>query len=168
MNDALLQDLMERVRGRFFGKYRGKVVEVDASTMRIKALVPAVLQETTSGWCMPCVPYAGKEVGFVMLPEVGSGVWIEFEGGDTSLPIWVGGFWWTGETPPDANADVKAVFTATGSIAFDTAGKTIELEHVDGHTVVMESAGVTVTAGSGKIAAGSSGVSVNDGAFEVK
>jgi phage baseplate assembly protein gpV len=139
MSDALLQDLMERMRGRFFGKYRGVVSDVDAATMRIKATIPAVLGETTSGWCEPCVPYAGKEVGFVMLPEVGSGVWIEFEGGDTSYPIWVGGFWRKGEFPPKADADVKAVFTKAGSLSFDTAGTTIEAEHADGHTVTMES-----------------------------
>ena len=48
---------------------------------------------------MPCVPYAGPNVGFAFLPEVGSGVWIEFEGGDVSYPIWVGGYWREGEVP---------------------------------------------------------------------
>ena len=85
MNDALLQDLLDHVKHRFYGKYRGIVTDVDASTMRIKASVPAVLPTTPTGWAMPCVPYAGPQVGFLMLPEVGSGVWIEFEGGDVSL-----------------------------------------------------------------------------------
>ena len=43
MTDALLQDLLDYVRSRFFGKYRGVVVDVDASTMRVKASVPSVL-----------------------------------------------------------------------------------------------------------------------------
>ena len=47
------------VRGRFFGKYRGVVVDVDAQTMRVKASVPSVLGGVTSGWAAPCVPYAG-------------------------------------------------------------------------------------------------------------
>ena len=59
---------------------------VDAATCRIKAKVPAVLGDAESGWCMPCVPYAGPKVGIAFLPEVGSGVWIEFEGGDVSYP----------------------------------------------------------------------------------
>ena len=39
MNDPLLQELMDRVRNRFYGKYRGVVTDVDASTMRVKASV---------------------------------------------------------------------------------------------------------------------------------
>jgi len=49
MNEALLMDLLERVKHRFYGKYRGVVTDVDAATMRIKAIVPAVLGGTTSG-----------------------------------------------------------------------------------------------------------------------
>ncbi len=56
MNDALLHDLLDHVRHRFYGKYRGIVTDVDASTMRIKASVPAVLPSTPTGWCAPCVP----------------------------------------------------------------------------------------------------------------
>ncbi|MDQ0464402.1 uncharacterized protein involved in type VI secretion and phage assembly [Caulobacter ginsengisoli] len=168
MNDDLIQDALDRLHGRYFGKYRGSVTEVDAPTMRIKATVPAVLGETTSGWCMACVPYAGPDVGFVMLPEVGSGVWIEFEAGDVSYPIWTGCYWRAGEVPAKANADIKAVYAKAGSVSLDNNGPSITLEDADGHTVVMESAGITVTAGSSKIAATSSGVSVNDGALEVK
>lgn len=168
MNDDLIQDALDRLHGRYFGKYRGTVTEVDAPTMRIKATVPAVLGETTSGWCMACVPYAGPDVGFVMLPEVGSGVWIEFEAGDVSYPIWTGCYWRAGEVPAKADPDVKAVFTKAGSVALDNNGPSITLEDADGHTLVMESSGATLTVGSSKIAATSSGVSVNDGALEVK
>ena len=119
MNDALVLDLLERVKHRFYGKYRGTVTDVDASTMRIKASVPSVLGDIPSGWCMACVPYAGPSVGFVMLPEVGSGVWIEFEGGDVSFPIWVGGYWRTGEVPSDANATAKAIFAKSGALKLD-------------------------------------------------
>lgn len=169
INDDLIQDALDRLHGRYFGKYRGTVTEVDAATMRIKASVPAVLGETVSGWCMACVPYAGPDVGFVMLPEVGSGVWIEFEAGDVSYPIWVGCYWRSGEVPAKANADIKAVITKAGSLSLDNSGPSITLEDADGHTLVIESAGVTVTVGSTtKIAATTSGVSVNDGALEVK
>jgi uncharacterized protein involved in type VI secretion and phage assembly len=152
----------------FFGKYRGSVTEVDAQTLRIKAQVPSVLKDKPSGWCEPCVPYAGPSVGFVMLPEVGSGVWIEFEGGDPSLPIWVGCYWREGEIPPDADADIKAIYVKTGSLAFDNNGSTVTLQDASQHTAVIDSNGVTLTGGSaGKVAVGSSSVSVNDGALEV-
>ena len=45
MTDTPLQDLLEYMRTRFLGKYRGVVTEVDAATMRIKARVPAVLRQ---------------------------------------------------------------------------------------------------------------------------
>lgn len=163
----LMQDALDRLHGRYFGKFRGRVVEVDAATMRIRATVPAVLGTTTSGWCMACVPYAGPDVGFVMLPEVDSGVWIEFEAGDPSYPIWSGCYWIAGQVPSKAKEDVKAVFTKAGSISFDDGGQIITLEDAGGNTVVMESPGVTITASASKVAVTST-VSINDGAFEVK
>jgi uncharacterized protein involved in type VI secretion and phage assembly len=39
---------------------------------------------------MPCVPIAEKSHGLIVLPEVGDGVWIEFEEGNIDLPIWTG------------------------------------------------------------------------------
>jgi hypothetical protein len=41
MNEMMLQDVLDHVRNRFYGKYRGTVTEVDAATMRLKANVPA-------------------------------------------------------------------------------------------------------------------------------
>jgi len=167
MNDALLLELMDRVQNRFYGKYRGVVTDVDASTMRVKASVPSVLPSGVTGWCMPCVPYAGPQVGFVMLPEVGSGVWIEFEGGDVSYPIWVGCYWHTGDVPSQASVTVKSIVTTAGSIAMDDNAGSITLTDAQQNTVVLDSSGVTSTSGSGSVAIGASGVNVNNGALEV-
>ncbi|MGO8855505.1 MAG: phage baseplate assembly protein V [Steroidobacteraceae bacterium] len=167
MNDALLNELLERIRGRFYGKYRGSVTDVDADTMRIKASVPSVLPGATTGWCMACVPYAGPDVGVVMLPEVGSGVWIEFEGGDVSYPIWVGCYWRSTEVPSEASATVKSIITQAGSVALDDDAGSITLTDAQQNTVVLDSDGVTSTSGSSTVAIGADGVSVNDGALEV-
>jgi uncharacterized protein involved in type VI secretion and phage assembly len=167
MTDALLQDLLDYVRSRFFGKYRGVVIDVDASTMRIKASVPSVLGGVTSGWAAPCVPYAGPQVGFMMLPDVGSGVWIEFEGGDVSFPIWTGCYWNSGDIPSTAAATLKTIITTAGSLALDNNANSVTLQDSSQHTVVLDSSGVTTTADSGSIAVGASGVSVNNGALEV-
>ena len=52
---------------------------------------------------MPAAPYAGPGAGFVALPPVGAGVWIEFEQGDPDFPIWSGGWWGSaGELPASA------------------------------------------------------------------
>jgi uncharacterized protein involved in type VI secretion and phage assembly len=165
--DALI-DVIERLRSRFFGKYRGVVVDVDAATMRVKASVPAVLGTQASGWARACTPFAGPKMGFAFLPDVGSGVWIEFEGGDVSFPIWVGGYWHDGETPSDATASVRAIVTKAGQkILLDVDGGTVTVEDQNGNKVTMDSSGVTLTGSGQNIALGTSGVNINQGAFEV-
>jgi hypothetical protein len=79
----------------FYGKYRATVLNnIDPMQMgRLLVQVPDVSNILPSSWAMPCVPFAGKSEGFFALPQIGSGVWIEFEGGDPDKPIWVGGFW---------------------------------------------------------------------------
>lgn len=85
----------------FWGKYRGIVIDTEDPLMlgRIQVTVPQALGEVATAWAMPCVPYAGLEVGFCMLPPVGGAVWIEFEGGNLDYPIWSGCFWREGERP---------------------------------------------------------------------
>ena len=165
IDETLIMELLEKVRGRFYGKYRGTVTAVDAGTMRVKAKVPAVLPGVTTGWCMPCVPYAGPSVGVLMLPDVGSGVWIEFEGGDVSYPIWVGCYWLSGDVPSDASANVKSILTTAGSIDFDNDEASVTIS--DGDDEAVFSDGITLTGGSGKIEIDDDGVSMNDGNLTV-
>jgi hypothetical protein len=96
-------EAMERGVDRFYGKYRGLVVNnVDPLQLgRLQAMVPEVLGESPSGWAQPCAPYGGTACGFFAIPPVGAGVWIEFEAGDVSRPIWAGTWWATGEVPMD-------------------------------------------------------------------
>jgi uncharacterized protein involved in type VI secretion and phage assembly len=95
-------------REKVYGKYRGIVVDsTDRLGLgRLKATVPEVLAAIPTGWAWPCVPYAGPGAGFFSVPLPGSGVWIEFEGGDVSRPIWSGCFWGTGEVPVPPPAGV--------------------------------------------------------------
>ena len=89
---------------QFWGKYRGIVVGDQDPLMlgRLQVSAPQVLGEALTAWAMPCVPYAGTQVGFCMLPPVGAAVWVEFEGGDPDYPIWSGCFWREGERPLEA------------------------------------------------------------------
>lgn len=168
IDQQFVLDLVDRVRNRFYGKYRGSVTDVDAATLRIKAKVPAVLGDADSGWCMPCVPYAGKNAGLAFLPETGSGVWIEFEGGDVSYPIWVGCYWREGEIPSDATPTVKAIVTAEGAkLLFDDDAKTVTLTDSNENKVTLSSDGIALERGSKKVLVSDSKVSVNDGALEV-
>ncbi len=95
------ESALDRQTDRFYGKYRGMVVNnMDPTSRgRIQAMVPEVLGEIPTGWAEPCAPYAGPVAGFFAVPPPGAGVWIEFEAGDTSRPIWVGGWWGTAEVP---------------------------------------------------------------------
>lgn len=164
---AQLQEILDRLRNRFYGKYRGTVVDVDASTMCVKATVPNVLGTVTTGWCSPCVPYAGPQVGFCMLPDIGSGVWVEFEAGDVSQPIWTGCYWVTSDIPSGLDATVKTVITQAGTLAFDTTASSVTTTGAQSQTVVLDAQGVTITDGSGSVAVAASGVTMNGGAMVV-
>jgi|SRR4029453_14009817 hypothetical protein len=74
------------IAGRFYGVYRGVVANnVDPmSQLRVQVLVTAVLGNQPL-WAMPCRP-----VGAAAVPGVGASVWVAFEGGDPSLPVWMG------------------------------------------------------------------------------
>jgi uncharacterized protein involved in type VI secretion and phage assembly len=168
MNEQAMMELLDRIRNRFYGKYRGSVTDVDASTLRIKAKVPAVLGDQETGWCMPCVPYAGQNVGMAFLPEQGSGVWIEFEGGDVSYPIWTGCYWRSGEQPSDAAPKVKTIVTtAPHKILLDDDGQSITISDSNQNKITLDSSGITLERGSSKVAVTDSEVNVNDGALEV-
>jgi uncharacterized protein involved in type VI secretion and phage assembly len=159
---------LEHEREFFYGKYRGVVSDVDAVTCRIKATVPAVLGDAQTGWCMPCVPYAGLQRGIAFLPEVGSGVWIEFEGGDVSYPIWTGCYWRDGEPPEGVAQDVKVIATVKGlRLVLNDAEGSITISDLNQNTLVLNEAGITVSKADKQIVVGAASVSVNSGALEV-
>jgi uncharacterized protein involved in type VI secretion and phage assembly len=157
-NDQLIMELIERMRGRFYGKYRGSVTETAANDPdnrgRIKALVPAVLGNTPTGWCDPCVPYAGDGVGTALFPEKGYGVWIEFEGGDVSFPIWSGCYWRKGELPSDWTVpDQKGITTKAGHtvVLDDGSAASVTISDASGNKVVLDQNGVDVNSGHLKV-----------------
>ena len=161
--------LADLLRSRFYGKYRGTVTDVDAPTLRIKATVPAVLGDTKTGWCLPCVPYAGPNVGLFLIPDPGAAVWIEFEGGDVSLPIWSGCLWRNGELPADAAPTVRGLVTSSPhKLLFDDDQSAVTLEDSNGGDGrLRQLRRQTTTSGGSKVAVGDSAVSVNDDAFKV-
>lgn len=96
---------------RYYGIYRGTVVNnVDPMFLgRLLVIVPDVGSVTPSTWAMPCVPMAGKQMGVFVVPQIGAGVWVQFEGGDPDYPVWTGGWWGNpAEVPLIALAGVPA------------------------------------------------------------
>ena len=134
--DSTTLDAADRRTDRFYGKYRGLVaINVDPLSLgRLKAMVPEVLGEIPSSWALPCAPYAGTGAGFFAVPPIGAGVWIEFEAGDVSRPVWTGCWWATGEVPMDekgipAQAPTTKIFrTEFGLLmAYDDLAQTITI-----------------------------------------
>lgn len=137
---------------RFFGKYRGKIVNtVDPMQMgRIQVSVPAVLDDGTVSWAMPCTPFAGPNVGFFAIPPPGANIWVEFEGGDPGFPIWSGCFWGRGELPTEAHSP--------GTNLFKTAEVTLTLADTPGAATFI----VETTTGV-KLEIGPEGLALDDG-----
>ena len=186
----LRQDLFETAsRTRYYGKYRGRVLDnADPLEMgRVKVEVPAIAGNEPLGWALPCLPYAGDGHGVYMVPEVDALVWVEFEGGDLAHPIWVGCFWASGQLPEGAAPGVFMLQTANGNIwRLSDVDETIDLTTAGGHAIVLSDGDDTITlnysggasitvqgdtitidSGSTKIVLNSSSVNVNDGSLEV-
>ncbi|HLE84793.1 MAG TPA: phage baseplate assembly protein V [Thermoanaerobaculia bacterium] len=163
--------LAEFLDSHRFGKYRGVVDEVGAGDRLglLRAHVPEVFgADRTSPWARPSVPFAGPSHGLVAIPEVGDGVWVEFEAGDLSKPIW-SGFWWADGEMPDPSAERVRVFaTSKGhKLVFDDDAGEVRLEHGEGPSITLTGSEITLAVGSKKIVLSSSGMKVNDGALEV-
>jgi hypothetical protein len=84
--------------GSYFGLYRGVVVNSTDPMQAGRLLVEVyAVSGQTPVWAMPCVPY-GTNLQNGALPPFGTDVWIEYEQGDASRPVWVG--WRGGPYPP--------------------------------------------------------------------
>jgi uncharacterized protein involved in type VI secretion and phage assembly len=129
---------------RFFGKYRGLVHDNadPRGAGRLRAKVPDVLDDVPTGWALPCAPYSGPGSGLYAVPPRDAGVWIEFEAGDVSRPVWTGCWWAEGEVPHDA-ADTpspparKLLRSETGlMVALDDKAHTVTIADRDGSNLV--------------------------------
>jgi uncharacterized protein involved in type VI secretion and phage assembly len=82
-------------RRQVYGKHRGMVTNTDdpLGICRIRAKVPSVYGNEESGWALPCLPFADKDIAVKHIPKVGSSIWIEFESGNLEFPIWTGCFY---------------------------------------------------------------------------
>ncbi len=93
-----------------FGKYRGFVSDNKDPEKRgrLRLLIHSVLGEQESDWALPCLPYGGfNQQGMFFVPDEDAQVWVEFEEGDISRPIWVGTFWQQqSDVPEDAVKEV--------------------------------------------------------------
>jgi uncharacterized protein involved in type VI secretion and phage assembly len=165
---------------QYFGKYRGMVLNnIDPMQIgRIQVQVPDVLGPTISSWAMPCVPIAGSQMGTYVVPLIGAGVWVEFEGGNPDHPIWSGCFWGSAaEVPALALTGIPAspniVLQTTGQnsiVVSDLPGPTggIMLKSAAGATIIVNDTGIYIQNGQGaSLTLTGPTVTVNNGALTV-
>jgi len=132
-----------------YGKFRGTVAANDDPQRmgRLQALVPAVWGNAPGPWAMPCVPMAGLSAGVFAVPPVGAGVWIEFEAGDPTLPVWVGGYWTSAaEMPPSSLGGIHLVASSGASMSITDTG--IMLDNAKGARIALAGPGVDINNGA--------------------
>jgi hypothetical protein len=171
--ERIVAGLVEKIERRFYGKYRGIVVDNEDPCRlgRLRLRVPGVLgDQVVTGWAAPCAPYGGvADQGFLFVPDRDAGVWVEFEGGDLEFPIWVGTYWCRPDgdselpRPEDADGEEsdevqdpptrKIIKTAKGhTIQFEDADDeeiVLIREGVQGHLVTLDKNGITIVDATG-------------------
>ena len=165
---------------KYYGKYRGTVAQnIDPEQRgRIQAIVPDVSSLVPSTWATACVPLAGKSMGTYVVPQIGAGVWIEYEQGDADYPIWSGCFWGVAaDVPPLAltgNPVSPSIVLQTGLqntvLLSDAPGPTggIMLKSSTGAVIMVNDIGITISNGKGAtIVMTGPTVSINNGALTV-
>ncbi len=163
----------------YYGKYRGTVINnIDPMQKgRLQVQVPDVMGLGLSSWAMPCVPLAGPQMGTYFVPIIGSGVWVEFEGGDPDYPIWTGGFWGSAAEVP---ALALAGLPTSPNIVLQTSGQNsivisdvpgtggIMLKSATGAMILINETGITISNGQGAtIMLTGPTVTINQGALAI-
>jgi uncharacterized protein involved in type VI secretion and phage assembly len=140
---------------KFYGKYRGMVISnIDPMQIgRLLVQVPDVTGLAPSSWAMPCFPFSGKQMGAWGLPQIGTGVWVEFEQGNADHPIWSG--CWFG-SPAEVPALALAAPPGISNVVLQTTGALISVSDVgitisNGKGAMIVMAGPTVTINSGAL-----------------
>lgn len=130
---AFIQEQQDQ-RGRWYGKYRGFVVDNDDPDHRgrLRVRIPAVLGNAVTGWALPCLPLGGRPgLGAFWLPDVGAALWVEFEAGDIDHPIWSGTLW-----PETVSAPEDAQGRPAMRLIVTKAGHSLELDDTEGEEQV--------------------------------
>lgn len=108
---------LEYETDRYYGIYRGFVHsnEDPENLGRLIVSCPSVYgEEIHEYWALPKGIYAGSGVGSFWIPSKGDFIWVSFEGGDVSFPIWEYGWWGENQVPTGAKTSVKVLQTTSG------------------------------------------------------
>lgn len=162
---------------QYHGIYRGSVVDnADAEKRgRLRVRVPAVLG-AAEVWADPCVPYAGPGLGLYLMPEAGTPVWVAFEVGDPTFPVWLGCTFNAGDiASADAAPSVKFLKTKKFTLRIDDELGEIVIENDSGSTITINAQEISAksqsvvqeASGGRKTKLSAASFNVNDGSVEV-
>lgn len=133
--------------GRFFGVYAGTVHGVRRDG-HLEVVVPSIFDTTepeSYALARPCFPYA-----HFFVPDVGDQVWVAFEGGDPSAPVWIGAWYAQGTVPAEADTDPplrRVIRTPSGHVvSFDDTPGAERLTFADktGNRIELRTDGVLI------------------------
>ena len=153
--------------GRFYSIYRAIVVQNDdpLASNRLKVAIPGI-QGGEILWALPRNQHGSEQTGFKYLaPAIGDIVYVSFEAGDPSKPLWEYHSWASGQMPKSLDAPhICGFVTPNGiSILFDDSTGNLDL-YLPGKARIYAKEGVTIVSESDVQVASTNGVvAVNKG-----
>jgi uncharacterized protein involved in type VI secretion and phage assembly len=115
---------------RFPGLYVARVEALETTDTteklgRIQVSIPSIFEAsdpTAFAWARPCMPFA-----HFFVPDVGDYVWVAFENGDPSAPVWLGIWYPDGKVPSQAD-----VWPPLKRVIRSTSGHVIVMDDTEG------------------------------------
>lgn len=134
--------------GKYYSNYRAYVVDNNdpAKQGRLKLFIPGIVDEPMEYWAPSIGIFSGQGYGFHFIPPVNSVVWVSFEHGNPSFPIWTYGYFGENEIP-DSKSDIGNYWMATPgghSIELDDTNKSIKITSIKGDVVTINDNGISL------------------------
>jgi hypothetical protein len=148
--------------GRFYGLYRGFVVDNDDPEKRgrLKIKMPELFHDQVyDEWIYGRAIYNTSQGGIFAIPAVGSTVFVSFLNGDKAYPIWEFGWFPDKDIPEDFKSNYLKGITLRQ--------EKILLSQTKGYKVELSDNGVEVSKGNVKIALTDAKISLQQGSTEV-
>lgn len=131
---------------------------------RVKIDLPAFGEQL---WARLATLAAGDHRGSWFVPDAGDEVLVAFEGGDARQPVVIGSLWTSASPPPESDPARQVLRTRNGAtIVFDDGAGEIHIEDANGNSIILEPAGITITA-SAKVTVNASQVELSAGKVDV-
>jgi uncharacterized protein involved in type VI secretion and phage assembly len=141
--------------GALYGVYAATVLDVrdpeGLGRVRVRPSSPE-LRGVEKTWARLATLMAGNGRGTWFVPDAGDEVLVAFEAGDPRYPHVVGALWNSAAKPPetmDAAGDNprRLIVTRSGArVAIDDTAQRVEIVDANGNSIVLEPAGISVTA----------------------